>query len=237
MKCNFSYNHYQSILKQALKMGFTIISFGDYPKFSKKPKIILLRHDIDYSPQRALAIAKIEKKLGLKSTYFVRVHGEYYHPFDHQSYSAIKMITELGHEIGLHSEARSLAQEFKIPVVALFRIEKEILEKIFDLKVVSASEHADLGRSQNYWQKHLFAQIAKRKVGIKHYPQEWSDFKYLSDSLGSWKEGCLCQNLRKYVKIQALVHPDWWGPGAQKEIRKLIKANPLAKNVKISIPR
>ena len=118
-------------------------------------------------------------------------------------------------------------------MVKLFRIEKETLENIFDLKVVSASEHADLGRSKNYWQKHLFTLIQKRKVGIKHYPQEFSDFEYLSDSLGSWKEGCLCQNLAKFAKIQALVHPDWWGTGARQEITSLIKRNPLAKNAKI----
>lgn len=233
MSCNFSYNHYQAILKKALKMGFVITGFRDYPKVKNRPKIIILRHDIDYSSKRALVMAQLEKKLGIKSTYFLRIHGEYYHPFDRQSYSAIKQIIELGHEIGLHSEARNLAREFKMEMVKLFRIEKEILEKTFDLKVISASEHADLGRSKNYWRKHLFTLIEKRKVGIKHYPQEFSDFKYFSDSLGSWKEGCLCQNLEKFNKIQALIHPDWWGVGAYQEIISLIEKNPLAKNAKI----
>ena len=231
--CNFSYNHYRDILKKALKMGFIITNFRDADKFSKKTKTIILRHDIDYLPKRALAMAKIEEKLGIKSTYFVRVHGEYYHAFDRQSYLAIKKIAELGHELSLHSEARNLAREFKMGMVKLFRLEKEMLEKIFQLKIVSASEHADLGRSKNYWQKHLFTLVDKKKVGIKHYPQEFQDFKYLSDSLGCWKEGCLCQNLAKFAKIQALVHPDWWGPEARQEIASLIKKNPLVKNAKI----
>jgi hypothetical protein len=223
------------MLKQALRQGYKITNFRDYPKVKNQPKIILLRHDIDYSPQRAFVMAKIEKDLGIKSTYFVRVHGEYYHPFDRQSYLIIKQIIEFGHEIGLHSEARSLARAFKIPVSQLFCMEKEILERVFDLKVISAAEHADLGRSQNYWQKHLFTLIDKKKGGIKFFPQQFSQFKYLSDSLGRWREGCLCQHLEKYAKIQVLAHPDWWGPGAKKEIKKLIKANPLvkAKNVKI----
>src|SRR4030042_6360664 len=138
MKCDFSLQHYRKTLRQALKMGFVIAGFRHYPQVRQKPKVILLRHDIDYLPRRALSIARIEKKLGIRSTYFVRVHGEYYHPFDRLSFPIIEEIIQLGHEIGLHSEARSLAKEFKIPMIRLFLMEKEALETIFDLKIQSA---------------------------------------------------------------------------------------------------
>src|SRR3972149_582670 len=93
MKCNFSFNHYRHILKVALGDNFALTSFRDFEKNKKNSKIIILRHDIDYSPKKALTLAKIENKLGIKSTFFVRVHGEYYHPFDSKN-SPVSMQTK-----------------------------------------------------------------------------------------------------------------------------------------------
>ncbi len=225
MNCNFTYNHYREILKVALAAGFRITNFRDIAKI-KSEKVIILRHDVDYSPKRALEIAKIEAKLGIKSTYFVRVHGEYYHPFDRINFPYFKTIKKMGHEIGLHTEARNLSKLYETDMISLFKLEKKMLEEIFKVKVESAAEHADLGRSANYWKKHLFTQIDKKEVGIKRFPQEFQDFHYFSDSLGKWKQYCICQNLSQYDKIQLLIHPDWWGEGARKEIQQLIKNNP-----------
>lgn len=229
MSCDFSYQHYRAILKAALNQGFVLTCFRDLPQHQQKPKIIILRHDVDYSPKRALAIAKVERALKIKSTFFVRVHGEYYHPFHRLFFPYFKEIMAMGHEIGLHTEARHLAKEFKLNLATLFLREKKILEGILDLKVISASEHADLGRPRSYWQKHFFDLIDKKKVGIKHYPQEYADFTYIGDSCGRWRKGCLCQHLEKSNKIQALIHPDHWGKNASSEIKKMISNNPLVK--------
>lgn len=223
MACNFTYNHYREMLKKALKEGFTISSFRDYDKKKHKQKLILLRHDIDYTPKRAFEIAKIEQSLNIKSSFFVRVHGEHYHPFDREAYPIFKEILKLGHEIGLHYEAKTLSRSFQNTTIALFRKEKEVLEAIFDIKIVSASEHADLNRQDKYWTNHLFKKIDKNKLGIKHhtYEKEFQTF-YLADSCGQWNKGCLCENLC-HNRIQLLVHPDLWGKGALKEIREKIK--------------
>lgn len=212
MKCDFSYEHYRRILELAQKENFAITSFGDFKKVANRPKLILLRHDIDISPEKALDFARIEKKLGIKATYFVRVHGEYYHPWEKKIYPLFREIKDLGHEIGLHFEAGYLAPIFKIDPIVLFRKEKKVLEEIFDLKIESAAEHGDLPRPKDFWQKHFFTKVTKDKVGIKHFPQEkkFKDLKYLSDSLKNWREGCPCQNIKQFDRIHLLVHADWW---------------------------
>ena len=218
MTCDFSYKHYREMLKKALKEGFIITNFRDYEKNKKAKKLIILRHDVDYSPKRDLAIAKIEKSLGLKSTFFVRVHGEHYHPFDRGSYPVFKEILQMGHEIGLHYEARTLSKFFQNNAIALFRKEKKILEEIFNIKIESASEHRDLrGKKLPY---KFFA--SKNQLGIKHetYEKDFQKF-YLADSSGRWSQGCLCQNLHQ-KRIQLLTHPDLWGKGAIKEVRDKI---------------
>lgn len=237
MKCDFSYSHYRQILKEALRNDFVLTSFRDFEKNKKNPKIIILRHDIDYSPQRALVLAKIENKLSIKSTYFIRVHGEYYHPFDRINYPIFQQIINLKHEIGLHFEARNLSLIFDVDMVELFLREKKILENVFDFKIESASEHGDLDNTKNFWQNHFFTRINKAKVGIKHFPQEkkYRDFHYISDSRQQWIDGCLCRNLEKFKKIQALIHPDLWGKNAIKERNYLLKSNPIIKSNQFSI--
>lgn len=221
--CDFSLKHYREILKLALKSGFVVTNFRDLGKIKKSSRVIILRHDIDAIPSRHLMLAKIEKSLGIKSTYFVRVHGQYYYSKDRKTIKILTELLKMGHEIGLHSEARSLSRVFRMSERDLFKSEKKYLEEILGVKIGSASEHGDLGRRADFWQDHFFKKISKNSVGIKQYPQEFKNFKYLSDSLGSWKEGCLCQNLSKFSKLQVLVHAEWWGQGARQEMIKLNK--------------
>lgn len=240
MKCDFSYNHYRTILKKALKQGFVLTNFRDYNKVKSSSKIIILRHDVDSVPNRDFEFAKIEHDLGITSTFFVRVHGQYYHPFREETFKIFQEMMKMGHEIGLHFEARALAPIFKIDSVELFKKEKKILEETLAIKVISAAEHAYLKRPQNFWQNHFFTRVSKRRVGIKNYPQEKKysappKFHYLSDSLGQWREGCLCQNLARYNHLQVLVHGDHWGKNAKQEVKRLIKYDKIqiARNWKI----
>lgn len=223
MKCDFSYKHYRKILQCALEADFVITNFRDLPKYPKARKIIILRHDIDALPKRHLELAKIEYSLGIKATYFVRVHGQYYHLAGKKILKILHQIKNMNHEMGLHSEARVLAPVFGMDARNLFSSEKNILEELLGVKILSASEHGDLGRSEDFWRNHLFMEIPKRSVGVKYYPQEYQKYHYLSDSLQKWQEGCLCQNITKYDKIQSLIHAEWWGAGAKAEMVKLNK--------------
>ncbi len=224
MKCDFSYNHYRGVLKKALRMNFVITNFRDYPQVQKSAKIIILRHDIDSFPERDLKIAQIENHLSIKSTFFVRVHGEYYSPFEKNTFKNLQEILKLGHEIGLHFEARLLAPDWKMNRIEVFKREKRVLEEMLGLKIISAAEHAYLGRPENFWKNHFFTQVSKAKVGIKNYPQEkrFQKFHYLSDSLGHWREGCLCKNLPKYNYFQVLFHSAQWGKGGVRAVKKLL---------------
>ena len=210
MICDFTFKHYKEILKSALRQGFKVTNFRDLDKV-KNDKILILRHDVDMSITKALQMAKIEYSLGLKATYFIRVHGEFYF-LDNKNIAILKKMLKMGHEIGLHTEASALNKLWRSNLKEIFILEKKYLEELSNQKIISAAEHADLGRPKNFWKKHFFTQVKKEQVGIKNFPQEkkYQKFHYLSDSLQSWREGCLCDNLAKYNKIQVCVHADWW---------------------------
>ena len=60
---DFTESHYNLLLKTA-KKNYTFESFGTKSVKSH----IILRHDVDLSVHRALALAKLEKKHNVKST-------------------------------------------------------------------------------------------------------------------------------------------------------------------------
>lgn len=66
-------------------------------------KFVVLRHDVDRKPEKALRMAKIEADFGIRSTYFFRVTDESFDP------KIIQEIAFLGHEIGYHYENLSTA--------------------------------------------------------------------------------------------------------------------------------
>ena len=78
MPCDFSYGHYREIIELA-KRKHRIMTMLQYSS-SRPDEVLVLRHDIDTNPRRALRMAQVERNLDVRSTYFVRVHAEMYNP-------------------------------------------------------------------------------------------------------------------------------------------------------------
>jgi len=81
--------------------GFEIL---EEPALPSKP-FCLVRHDIDVSPTRALAVARIEAELGVRATYTVLLSSRFYNAFESKVRDALREIAALGHDIGLHFDA------------------------------------------------------------------------------------------------------------------------------------
>ena len=50
------------------------------------------------------SLAKIENELGVKATYFLKLHSEFYNLFEKSIFEKVLKIIEFGHNIGLHFE-------------------------------------------------------------------------------------------------------------------------------------
>lgn len=59
-------------------------------------KYVILRHDIDYSLDSALALARVEQKLGVSSTYFVLLTSDFYNPASKGSLEKLRAIQSMG---------------------------------------------------------------------------------------------------------------------------------------------
>jgi hypothetical protein len=92
---DFTVRKYQSLLAALKDAGY---SFQTFSHFFEKPdkQVIILRHDVEKYYENALEFARIQKKLGIKATYYFRFSKRYYKE------EIVEEIASLGHEIGYH---------------------------------------------------------------------------------------------------------------------------------------
>lgn len=209
MKCNFTFRHYENIIKLAKKKGYTFSTFRDFDKNKKKRFLILLRHDVDISLNKALKFAIIENRLGVVSTFFIRLHAPF-NVFSYENYLILKKIINLNHEIGLHYEPDFFTILKEKNIVKTFDRERTVLENIMNEKISGISIH-EPNRS---FKKLATDKSLLKKLELKYCayePKFVSKIKYISDSGGRWREGCLCEFIKKDIpKISVLIHPIWW---------------------------
>jgi hypothetical protein len=86
--------------------------FIDLP--DKPERLVVLRHDMDHDAENSLRLARWEAALGYRSSYFV-LHSDWYWRVPGQrepsrfSLRILDRIASLGHEIGLHNNAITVA--------------------------------------------------------------------------------------------------------------------------------
>ena len=100
----FSYNEFKNLINM-VQQNLPIVDYKDVNDNTKK--FCVLRHDIEFSIDRAYKLAKIEKELGVVSTYTVQVRNNTYNALSEKNIDLISKIKELGHHIGLHQNPPS----------------------------------------------------------------------------------------------------------------------------------
>ena len=181
-----------------------------------KTKRIYLRHDVDVSLDRALILAKIENKNNVVSTFLIQVCTPFYNPFDEKNIKIIREIKRLGHHIGLHYNWQNDLSGLKLE--ANIELQLKTLNSFFSVdKIVSFHQPS----------KKLFNKKFRNFISTYEscfYNNE--KIKYISDSKGSWRQGCACkfitENFDKYYNFQILTHPIWWDKG-KNSVRKHLK--------------
>jgi len=182
LKCGFTIQHFKECIELAKDKDYVIV-----PPVGlvEQKKVIVLRHDIDWSVENAYELANIEYDLGVSAAYYVYMHSATYSALAPKSMSMIKQMYGMGHEIGLHYDSR-YSMSF----------EMDILSRIHNKAIYSCSQHYPGETKPESYQ----GIIDCRDL----------ELKYISDSGMNWREGCMCQWIGKKDKLQILVHPEWW---------------------------
>ena len=210
---------YRSLIAKFLDANYR---FCDFTQMNADERVVIFRHDIDFSTRAARDLAELEAELGITSTYFFLMRSPFYNIYEPATLSHIREIISFGHNIGLHFDASLYDGSFDCLDHAATQ-ECEILEKIVGLRPEFISFHRPA--------KSLLG--LDKKVGGRDHAYNtrfFSDFAYVSDSCGEWRFGPpdKHQAFAAGKGMQVLTHPIWWlteGKTASKKITNFIVEN------------
>lgn len=211
----FTYDSYRNLIALLKKYGY---HFADYETWQKYPRCVILRHDIDNDIAKAVELGKIERDLGVCSTYFVLLTSDFYNVFSESSGKLLKTITDCGHQIGLHfDEVRY--PEIKVPEDARVLILREagLLEKAAGVPINCVSMHRP--------SKMILEADLEIPGMINSYGQTFfKEFKYLSDSRRRWREPVdEIIASEQYDRLHILTHAIWYNE-IERDIHDTLKS-------------
>ncbi|WP_440945529.1 polysaccharide deacetylase family protein [Methanosarcina sp. T3] len=165
-------------LCEAISINYPTVTMTEYMEKQHPDRFVLMRHDVDRIPERALVTAKIEQELGIRATYYFRTIKSTFEP------EIICQIKDMGHEIGYHYETLSDADGDHEKALDMFQSNLEKLRKICEVKTI-CMHGQPLSKYDNreLWKTHDF-----RDFGItgEAYLSIGSDLNYLSDTGRTW---------------------------------------------------
>jgi len=203
----FTRSEYEGFLTDLLQKEYSFNAFPEAPGLlEQKKKFILLRHDVDFDLGRAVKMAEIDAKHGIRSTFFFLLRTEHYNMFSKADSDATKRILSLGHYFGLHFDASLYPAEESSRLSTKVRAEANLLETWFEEKISAVSFHrpgphvltGDPKLTEPY--VHTYMDIFTKKIF------------YCADSKGCFRFG-QPEDSSAYRECQPMhlgFHPLWW---------------------------
>ena len=177
--------------------GYHFRSFGDF----EPERCVILRHDVDFSPQDAARMAATESELGVSATYFVLLGSSFYNPLGRDTKACLDEIAASGGRLALHFDP-SIHDD----IDRGFERERGIFEETFGTRLDIVSLHRPRG----------FLEQNNRKLpaGVRHTYEDryFKEIEYIADSGGSFAYGHPIESeaFRGRKTIHLNLHPIWW---------------------------
>ncbi len=127
----------------ALAAGYRFYTCAEYAsRTAELPyKSIVHRVDIDYSVKKADRLRVMFDRLGIRATFFVRLHAPEYNPFAFEEYRVLRSIRDSGHEIGYHSEIVDQAVIWGEDAAECLRRDIEVLNSMLGIRIRGVASH------------------------------------------------------------------------------------------------
>jgi len=176
---DFKLQKYEELCQELKNSSYNLMTFHNYlSSQSADGSVCILRHDVDRKLRNALIMAKLEDKLGVKSTYYFR----YPYTFNQD---IIRNISLLGHEIGYHYETLAKAEGDREKAIVFFEQELKEFRKIADVKTI-CMHGSPLSKYDNrdLWKWYDFSDFGIE--GEAYLSMAEANVQYLTDTGRSW---------------------------------------------------
>jgi hypothetical protein len=144
--------HYENILAHGYK-PISCVDYIDYKKSGSVEKVLINRVDIDLSVKKVERLESILTDLGIRTTFFLRLHAPEYNPFSFENYRIIKKILDNGHELGYHSEVIDQSAIWDEDATDCLLRDLDVINRMFNIEVKSVASHGGMTGLNNldFW--------------------------------------------------------------------------------------
>lgn len=208
-----SYTNYREIVRLFKESG----KYMDYPEAVGKDEFLLLHHDVEFSLDKAHALAAIEAEENFSSSYMIQITNNAYNAFSKKNMTLIHEIAEMGHHIGLHYHLNG--QKAYEDVRDGIRDQLRVFSEILGMKIDRFSVHRPI--PEVYYHKIVVPGVINT-YGPDFFsycetvtPETKLEVRYITDSKHRWNYGAPDrETFAAYPKLHFLIHPDSWGSEA-----------------------
>jgi hypothetical protein len=204
---DFSYGYFGRLVT-AMRDRYVPCRFGEAPERLTRPErpIVFLRHDVDVSLERAVAMARLEQEMGMPATYMVLAKAALYDYRSAPSAARMREFRRCGHEVGLHFDIEAEGVSSEAPAEKLEGVLAKARDGLADVlgePVRSFSFHRPIPR---------FLRGPLLVAGMVNGYAAGLMTRYISDSKANWREGDPIPRILHGADevLQVLVHPIWW---------------------------
>ena len=134
MNRDFTLAKYGELCNTIVQSSYAALSVKDYLSLSlslqPREKVVILRHDVDKKPEKALKMAEIEREFDIPATYYFRSTKEVFKA------EIMQEIERKGHEVGYHYEVLDKAKGNLEEAMKIFEVELKAFRKVCDVKTI-----------------------------------------------------------------------------------------------------
>jgi hypothetical protein len=192
----FSISAYTATVAGLRELGYELVPLRrTLPEHRGSRPPAFMRHDVDVDITAALALAEVDASLDFAATFFISLQSPFFNPLSTGALRAMERLSELGHEIAAHIDLRDLdgslaALDYLPRVVPAIRVDLVTVHcPPDDAPVIDVP-------------------------GVENVQRRLDDlgYKYLSDSLGMWRECHPTEHpvSRAGLPLHINTHPTWW---------------------------
>jgi hypothetical protein len=185
----FTFGELERQYEQAIEARYEFLTCAEYVnrKHTGVPSLTVVnRVDVDVSPRRAERLFEMFERLGVKATFFVRLHAQEYNAFSFECYRVFRALIDAGHEIGYHSEVVDAAAIWTQAAEDCLRRDLDVVNRMFDVTVQGVASHGGLTGLNNldFWQDRTPAEFGLRYEAYDRQPEFnlFHESLYVSDS-------------------------------------------------------
>lgn len=208
----FSYSQYRCLIYEIQK-HLPIFDFSEITSDTKKYCVI--RHDVEFSVDRALKLAEVENSIGVNSTYCFQMRNNNYNILSEKNIGIVQKIRSMGHHIASHFHTDAFNRNpNRRSLKECIELECNILSDFLEIPISRFCIHRpkkqflatyiEVNNLMNLYGKLFFTFVDENDKTIP-------EIRYLSDSNHQWKYGNPFElDFSKINKVQLNCHPFSW---------------------------